>query len=180
MSKKLSKRRAYNANDWKNADRLGKLRIHVADPDDFKLSPTDEEYLYRIRRCWVIFSQHYTNASQLAALHNEFSTLSDRSLRKLIQDAKAFYGDFQQETRQFNLIQQNERLYRLLEYAMEDGDHALALDIEKQIAKNRLEIPELVHDDIDLPPSTITFDSDPALLQSGGYSDIEDAILEDE
>lgn len=195
------RQRAFNQNDYRAADRLGKIKIHVVDPDTFPLSPTNEEYLYRMRRCFTLTSEAYTTETLMLRLHETFPTISSRSLSQLIQDTKSFYGDFTQETKKFNWLAQQRRLLRKLEtidmalkpktITPEDGEpYTEHLDtkemaalykessaIEKLLKELRAEMPDVKEDEYRLPPSTILFDDNPALLPKGGYVDIEEADI---
>lgn len=163
-------KRLYDVGQFKKADRLQRLLIHITDPDHFILTPTDEKYLQRIRRCFAVLCSTFSDASLDKVLAAEFPTMNARQLSKLRQDTNAFYDAVKTETKAFNWLRQYQRILRHLELAQESGDMKSICDLEKILAVMRTEMPE--GDPVDLTVPAFEFTTDPQHLHETEEAEI--------
>lgn len=193
----ISKIRVHDEKDWKEADRVGRILIHVCQPEVFILTDQDEQYYEKIRMTARILNQYYSEATVDKVMKETFDTMSHRSRLQLKQDTDRFYGSFDKESKKLNWIRQKERLLTLLEKLhlkmapeskpTEDDDLTkvkkakkasneiieLIIKVEKQLAELRKEMPDVEDLLPEIPIGPPEFTTDPSVLELINRADSE-------
>lgn len=148
----------YNAKDWKHADRLERILIHLVEPERWPLNQRDNTYFERIRKCFIVVTSNFSEQSVMSILKHEFPTMNSRQLLKLKQDTTAFYTRFDIESKTFDRIKQRARIMKHLEAATSSKDWAAVARLEKELRLMRLEIKEDLQEIPEIPDFDFTTD----------------------
>lgn len=172
------KRRVYTDQDFKAADRLGKIYIHLMDPDRFILSGRDDEWLSMMRRAFHIMSEESSHFAIERFLKDIYHEKHPRTILKLIQDTQKFFGSIISRNKSFDKLIQRERILAHIKVAKEAFDMRAVAALEKllmQIDGTDKEAKDTFKwEDLQLPD--MIFTDDPKALHEG----IDDAELVDD
>lgn len=149
MSGKQSRQvaRVYDANDWKKANRIERILIHIVDPDVYTLNNQDEVYYSRIRECMTIMKSNFSEVSINEQLRNHFPTMNSAQINQLKIDCNNFYNHFDIESKKISWIKQHERIMRHIEKCDKVDDMKTIAQLEKTLMQMRDSMPEEIADD---------------------------------
>lgn len=88
----VKKRKIYTEKDWKKADQIDRLYMHLLEPERWVLTPTDEEKLQRLRLVWKTVVKYNTPRQRLMPIIQAFQ-VSEREAFRLIESAKELFLD---------------------------------------------------------------------------------------
>jgi len=171
-------KRVYNQNDWNEADRLGRILIHVMEPDFFPLNDRDSKHFDRMQRCYTIMLSTFSDASRMALLKKEFHNMNSRAISKLKIDCETFYNKFSTQTKQFNWTLQQERVLKHLERAVIEKDLQAVAKFETILQKMRAEMPDDIQEEEVFIPD-FEFTTDPRYLDGDQDIDYEEVDEEE-
>jgi cell division protein ZapA (FtsZ GTPase activity inhibitor) len=123
LSKK--QRQIFTIEDWKEANRLERLYIHLLQPDDFELDYEDEDYLDALKQVWTILGKTMAKMKQVSRIVDLIG-VTTRTAFKYIDDAQALFGEILKTDAEMELSVMKERYYRLADKAEKSGDYDTA------------------------------------------------------
>lgn len=177
MSKKRSQVRIYSQNDFRAANRIERIHIHLMFPDDFHLKESEIVHLERCRGAFAVMSDHFDQATRISRIRAiDPDHISIYIACKLMNDAKELFGDIIKVNKKFDRMILREKLIALAKQAEDDKDFAEARRNYMAVMK----LDQLHRDDqnvvdpADLQLPDITFTSDISAI----YDDAEDIIPE--
>lgn len=158
------KQRIYTERDWKAADGLDRLYIHLMEPERWVLSELEETKLEGLRTTWKIICQKSRQRERLLLIA-EMCQVTERTAYRYMQDAVALFGETLHIDHDLELHLAYERYLSIHEAAKkeEDWDNARrALDSAMGV---RHEIEARVPKDKKVY-TAIIFTSDPSALRA--------------
>lgn len=110
--------------DWKEADQLGRIYIHLLQPE-FELEYPDEEKLEQLKQVWAILGKTMSKMKQIRRIE-EFCGVTTRTAFKFIDEAQQLFGEILKVDAEVELAAMKERYYRLADKAEKDEDYDTA------------------------------------------------------
>lgn len=93
MSKGLLKIEVYTDTDFKNASTLERFALHMQEPDRFELTDSEDKHLELLRQAFAILCKDDTYGSAAKKIKKIDPYISDRRSIKIINEARALFGD---------------------------------------------------------------------------------------
>ena len=124
MLNRKRKEPLFSRNDWKEADQLGRIYIHLLQPE-FELSCEDEEKLEQLKQVWAILGKTMSKMKQIRRIE-DFCGVTTRTAFKFIDEAQQLFGQILKVDSEVELAAMKERYYRLADKAEKDGDYDTA------------------------------------------------------
>lgn len=87
------KEKIYTERDWKDADTLDKLYMHLMEPERWELSYDHQDKLQMLRQVWAIICDKRTQRERIRLIIDSFPIISERSIGRLMKDAVHLFGD---------------------------------------------------------------------------------------
>lgn len=164
-----NKQRIYTERQWKEADPVDRMYMHLLEPTRWILSPHEEDRLDRLRKVWAIMCDKAT-AKERIRLISEIVDVTERTVYRDMQDAANLFGDILKYDIELELRLSYERYMLLFEKAFIGQDY----DTARRIQDSALEV--LAKLEARTPKKSkkypeIVFTSDPAALRA--RNDIE-------
>lgn len=97
--------RIYTASEFKAANRVDRLYMHLQQPADLKLSNTDEIYLEDLTEIFHICSHYLSDRKAMAVLKNSIfkkRNFSRATLYRMMIDAKNLFGNVIERNKDFD------------------------------------------------------------------------------
>ena len=124
MLNRKRKEPLFSRNDWKEADQLGRIYIHLLQPE-FELEYPDEEKLEQLKQVWAILGKTMSKMKQIRRIE-EFCGVTTRTAFKFIDEAQQLFGQILKVDSEVELAAMKERYYRLADKAEKEGDYDTA------------------------------------------------------
>lgn len=170
-----NKLKIFTEQDWKDADPIDRLHMHLLEPERWALTIEEDDRLEALRMVWSIMCKQATPRGRIKMISQHIH-VTERTVHNYMRDAQLLFGEILQIDVVLELNLAYSRIMKLYEKASKAGDFETArrcqsdaLDIMARIeAKQPKEAKKY---------PTITFTSDPAALQArnvGEYLDFED------
>lgn len=162
-------RKIFTADDFSEADRIGKLYIHMMQPDDFELTYQEEEYLERLKKVWGLMGKKMAKMRRIYLIAEEFD-IHHRNAFKLLHDAQELFGDILKQEKETELLIMKERYYELSDKASKEDDYDTARKC-LEAAERIIEKLEAMKPAQKREYATVIFTSDPKALQANNNVD---------
>lgn len=158
------KPRIYTERDWKAADGLDRLYIHLMEPERWALMPQEEEKLEALRTAWKIICQKSRQRERLLLIA-EMCGVTERSAYRYMQDAVALFGETLHIDHDLELHLAYERYLSIHEAAKkeEDWDNARRALDSAMTVRHEIEARQPKREKV---YAAILFTTDPAALQA--------------
>lgn len=178
MSSKLLIRKIYDHNDFKNADRIGKLRLHLLDSKRFKIKTQDSEYLNSLKKVFHIMSEELSDAIVINRIQSEVRENTNTAYAStLINDTKRLFGDIIETNKKFDRMRLREQFIVMYQKLKDDKQWNEA----RLTLRNIMELDGLHLHDIDsIDPADfeigdVIFVTDPKVLQQNEETSISES-----
>lgn len=125
---KLNPRRKseiFTREDFDQADNIGKLYLHLMDPDRFEINNAQADHLEKIEKVWAIMSRKM-NTLKRVNLIKEVLAVTHRQAYIYIDEATWLFGDILKTNADAELAMLKEKYYQLASKAENDGDFETA------------------------------------------------------
>lgn len=157
------KQRIYTERDWKAADALDRLYIHLMEPERWALMPQESEKLDALRTAWRIICQKSRQRERLLLIA-EMCGVTERSAYRYMQDAVALFGETLHIDHDLELHLAYDRYLSLHESAKkeEDWDNARRALDSAMTVRNEIEMRQPKREKV---YAAILFTNDPAALR---------------
>lgn len=173
----MKKSRIYTERDWRAADGLDRLYIHLLEPGRWELTMQEEERLDALRTVWKVITQKSRQRERLAVIC-EMLTVSERTAYKYIQDATALFGETLDIDHTLELRLAYERYLHIHDLAKkeEDWDNARraldsAMTVRHEIEQRQPKRAKVY--------AAILFTNDPAALRPRNQEEGEEIDFDD-
>lgn len=193
MSKKLSRIEIYSLSDFKKADRLDRIRMHMVEPERFVLDDQDEQYAMDLEHAWLLVSNETRESVAIRLIQNKVpGAESWYRANRILRDIETLYSPFITKNRDLQRRRVVEKLYAMAEIAEkkamwtdEDGNECadkewiviaqkLYLEAAQLEGLHQDNAPPIDPDDLVIPEIEITSDPQAFLeAQTEGAEDIE-------
>lgn len=175
---KLAKKRVFSDEEFRDADQMNKILIHLINPHKFILTDTDECKLEQLQKCYGILCTNLNESATMAKLKKEFPQYKPSRIREIIKETETFYGNQTEQNKALERKKFEEMLKRLIEKSVEAGEYNAASRFTKQLAElkefNKAEAPISPHS---FPvPTFVRMSSNASLLK---LDKAEDAQIDD-
>ena len=128
--------RLFTELDFKEADDLGKIYISLMEPGKFPLTPTLEKRLENLRSAWAAMLSEPTQRRRIAKIA-ESSEVTERTARKIMDDAAYLFGDILFVDDEFEKAFIYDKLKELAKKAEDDDNYEVAGKLWTQAQKLR-------------------------------------------
>lgn len=194
MSRKQSKIEIYSLEDFRKADRIDRIRMHMVEPERFILDDVDWQYFVDLEKAWHLVSNETRESVAIRLIQQHVhGAESWYRANRILRDIEALYAPFLKKNREVQRAKIVEKLYAMAEVAEkkafgtdEDGTEwadkewiVIAHKLYKEAAElDGLHVdnaPPIDPDDLIIPEIEIT--SDPVAFletQTGEYKDCEE------
>ena len=88
-----NKEKIYTERDWKDADTLDKLYMHLMEPERWDLSYEQQDKLQMLRQVWAIICDKRTQRERIRLIIDSIPIISERTIGRLMKDAVHLFGD---------------------------------------------------------------------------------------
>lgn len=169
-------KRIYTEAEWKAADALDRLYIHLMEPDRWALNNQDAELLENLRKVWAIICDKRTQRERIRLISEQIQ-VSERTVVRYIQDATRLFGDILKVDMELELALAYERYMKLYQKALKAKD----FDTARRCQDSALVILEKIESRtprVAKVYAQLIFTSDPAAL-SARNADSEDLEFEE-
>lgn len=196
MSKKQSKIEIYSLGDFRKADRIGRLRMYMIEPDRFDLNNEDQNYYNDLNRAYQLVFEELQMSVAIRAIQGVIpGAESWHKANAILRDVYELFGPFLIKNKELRRAILVEKLYAMAkiaesraygEYQDEDGKNHEWADQEWMLVAEKLysqaakiegldqhEQQMIDPDDIMIPAIEIT--SDPAAFIAAQAEEAEEA-----
>jgi len=90
MSKFLSIKKLFDGVDFKSADRIQRMYMHLMAPEQFDLRDSEDKYLDDMKKAWSLMTEDFRTQRESRKLIMEL--IPGRNVSKLIRDTEALFG----------------------------------------------------------------------------------------
>lgn len=168
----------FTEKDWKDADRLGRIYMHLVEPRKWELSYEDEDHLNRCKAAWESLFAFPTTISRVRHLADTFQ-MTEMSARKALDDAAKLFGNIMKLNKSLELHMSRERFLGLGKKAEDMGDYEVARRCYESADKVMAEIERQKPPVTKVYPALILTDNPAALTARNQPTDATEAdILE--
>jgi hypothetical protein len=178
MRKGLSKITVFSETDFQSGTRIERLYMHLVEPKRHLLSYEEDEYLNDMRSVWTIMVEQKTQLGRIRLI-SETIAVSERTVRRYMDDAVFLFGDILKVDKTFELNFFKEWLLKLAEKAETDEDIETARKCIADAAaiSQKLEEKDTFAFEMELP--ALEWTTDPkALTQYEDAEIVEEDLLE--
>jgi hypothetical protein len=162
--KGLSKKRVFDLVEFKNATKIERMYMYMIEPDRFVLAEDEERYFHILRQSYAVIAEFDRPRGEVIEAINTIKGDFRASAYKIIKDAQALYGMFEEIDKRVQRAIVREKLKMLAMKAQEQNDGQLeARCYEAMIRLDKLDQADGDPvQDITIPMLEIT--SDPTAL----------------
>lgn len=116
-----NKHRIFTFEDWRNANSLDKMYMHMMEPHRWELSKDEMSKLQSLRAVFAIITEHASIKRRSEMISRELG-ISEVYVKKLIKEAQLLFGDILSIDTQVEMSLMYERYMFLYEKCKEEGD----------------------------------------------------------
>jgi hypothetical protein len=170
------KSKIFTEKDWKDADQLDRIYMHILEPNRWELSFRDQDKLDLLRETWAIMSKKATWTSRLK-LMQQVVDAPEGVISKLYRDAQHVFGDLMAVDIETELSASYQRFMKMYEKAQEVGDFEAA----RRCQGDALKVLQMIEDRKPKQArvyAEISFTDNPQALRARNM-DVEDITYED-
>lgn len=196
MSKKESRIEIYSQADFNKADRIGRIRMHMLEPDRFALNDPDEEYYRQLQQAYQLVFEELRQSVAIRAIQETIDGAESwHKANRILQDIYELFAPFLKKNKELRRAILVEKLYMMakvaeskavFEYTDSDGVTQSGADQEWMVIAERLysqagkfegldehDTALIDPDEIKIPNIEIT--SDPAAFLAAQNEEAEEA-----
>lgn len=200
MCAKQKRLEIYSLEQFRKADRLDRIRMHMIEPERFLLVGQDWQYAQDLENAWLLVSGETRESVAIRLIQNNvFGAESWYKANRILRDVEALYAPFLKKNREVQHARVVEKMYAFAEIAEkkarwtdEEGNECVNqewLVIAQKFLKDAAEMDGVSADNAvpfdpdDLAIGDIEITSDPKAFleeQTEEYEEIEEDNDEDE
>lgn len=172
----------YTEADWKAADGVDRLYLHLLEPDRWELTYAEEDRLDCLRKVWAIMCKTSTPRARIKLIMQHID-VTERTVYVYINDATALFGDMLKVDLDTELALSYARFMKLYDKAKSGGDYETA----RRCQDNALAVLDKIEARSPKDAkkyATLTFTDNPAALSARNegelieFEDVEAGVLE--
>lgn len=189
MSRKPSQIEIYSLEDFIKADRIGRIRMHMIEPERFALNDQDDEYYRQLQQAYQLVFDELRQSVAIKAIQEAIpGAESWHRANRILLDIYELFAPFLKKNKELRRAILVEKLYMLADAAKSKAvdPEGNALDIEWMAVAERLysqagkfegldehDTALIDPDEIQIPSIEIT--SDPAAFLAAQNEEAEEA-----
>lgn len=196
MSRKQSKIEIYSLDDFHKADRVGRIRMHMIEPDRFALNDQDEAYYRQLQQAYQLVFEELRQSVAIRAIQEAVPGAETwHRANVILKDIYELFSPFLKKNKELRRAILVEKLYSLakvaeskavFEYKDSDGIVQSGADMEWMVVAERLysqagkfegldehDTAMIDPDEIQIPSIEIT--SDPNAFLEAQHKEAEEA-----
>ncbi len=166
----------FSEQDWKDADQIDRLYMHIMEPGRWELSYRDQDKLDLLRETWAIMGKKATWSSRMK-LMLQVVDATEGQIAKFYREAQQLFGDLMTVDIETELSAAYQRFMKLYEKAKSAGDFEAA----RRCHGDAIKVLEMMENRKPKQARTyaeITFTDNPQALRARNI-DAEDIDFED-
>ena len=171
-----TKQRIYTEKEWKDADSLDRLYIHLMEPERWVLNAYEEDKLDILTGVWKIIVKKASPRERIRIITRTYDC-TERSAFRYVQDATKLFMETLDVDHELELRLAYHRFMTLHDKAKSDGDYDSAMRSLERAMKVRLDLEERQPQKKKVYP-VIQFVSDPLALVPRNLEDLNFEELE--
>lgn len=130
MSKRLSKIEIYSQADFQKADRIGRLRMHMIEPDKFVLNNSDDEYYRQLNQAYQLVFEELRQSVAIRAIQEAIpGAESWFKANAILRDIYELFAPFLVKNKDLRRAILVEKMYAMAQIA-ESKAHGVTKDEE--------------------------------------------------
>lgn len=194
MSRKQLQIEIYSLEDFNKADRIGRIRMHMLEPDRFALNDQDDEYYRQLQQAYQLVFEELRQSFAIKAIQEAIpGAESWHRANRILQDIYELFAPFLKKNKELRRAILVEKLYMLAKAAEAKAvdENGQATDAEWMAIAERLysqagkfegldehDTALIDPDEIQIPAIEIT--SDPAAFLDAQNEEVEEADLDED
>lgn len=201
MSRKPSQIEIYSLEDFKKADRIGRIRMHMIEPERFALNDQDDEYYRQLQQAYQLVFEEMRQSVAIKAIQEAIpGAESWHRANRILLDIYELFAPFLKKNKELRRAILVEKLYMMadvaekkaiFEYTDSDGVKHQGADQEWMVIAERLytqagkfegldehDTTLIDPDEIQIPHIEIT--ADPAAFLAAQNEEAEEAEYDED
>lgn len=167
MSKSLLKRRVFTEKEFKQADKIERIRMSQLQPS-LMLNQKEYEYYGKLKSAFHVISDSLSQLESVRKISDLFPEMRAGAISKLIRNTELFYGQMLKRNKDMSRAVLIDKATKLHQLSIEKEDLKTAAEALKIIGKfeklDQADEIENVYEDLALPD--ISFTNNPEALKT--------------